>query len=360
MKNFLTFGIVVLSVATVALNHNALGAILQVKTGETAVENYSVVVGNNRYEIDGVCKLSEDGAICWKPDGSSNPSLTYKINDAIHNPNYSTQRTFTVSLQMKRRTVIMKSTQVSQSQNGVDGGAVFRRNQNDNKFTEGWQEYSDTNFSANETGFNGEQINWHSIDGKFELATKEFPLRYEFTRSGSKPVIKKLEVGKFEVDGNVFEIVSITDHPKPKPNDASRLNGGSFNQFASISRPPEPKTDIAIKVVKINNPYSLATIQLADEKGQLIYFVDEKFNRVSFDVVNKWNATYNVYAPGKTPPKSPFIYAGGYAFDQKYNPQVGVTTPSVFYVPKEKCKNIMITSTEHDVYVFDHVKLDPN
>lgn len=354
-------GITSVSIAAIALTHDALGAALHVNQGETLVEHNSVVVGNNRFEIDGVCKLSEDGALCWKPDASPNPGLTEKINAAILSPIYANQRTFTVSLLKKQRTLIMKATQVSQSQNGVDGGTVYRRNPNDNTFSEGWLEYSNTNFSANESGFNGGQTYWHSIDGKFELGTKEFSLQYEFTIRGTKPIIKDLEVGKIEVDGNVFEIVSITDHPKPKPRpneDLIRFAGG-YNPFPSAPQ-PEPKTDIAIKVVAINNPYSSMTIQLADEKGQLIYYVDDKFNPVSFDVVNKWNAKNNIYVPGKQPPKSPFIYAGGYSFDQKYNSKVGVTTPSAFYVPKEKCKRIMITSTKHDVYVFEHVKLDPN
>ena len=325
-----------------------------VQPGEHSAVNNIFETGSHRYELEGVCKLSEDSAVCWNPDGSQNKSLTDRLTEAIRHPVASNQSTYSVTFQKKTRFVFLKKTQIKPASSGSDYGRVFQQRSFNGSFIEGWSENS-SNLSASERGFNGGETSWSGIQGAFEPGTKEFPLRYEFTSSPVKGTVRKLEPGKFEVDGNTFEIVTISDHPKP----TNSVNNGRIatNDYRYIQ--PLPKTDIVVKVVSITNPFSSMAFQLADDNGNAIQHVDEKENSVSSEEVSKWySLNQQNSANGKQKP-FPYINPGSYSFDPR-NANSPYTQPSsFFYISKEKCKNIVITTTRRDVYVFEHIRLDP-
>jgi hypothetical protein len=217
----------------------------------------------------------------------------------------------------------------------------------------GWSNTSSSSFSASYRDFDGSEINWSVIEGTFEPDTNEFPLRYEFETQSPNLIKLKLELGKFEVDGNLFEVKSIADHPKLKPGqeDASSL----YNPYQAPAR-----TDVIIHAASIVNPYSSFTINLADEAGNPYAYVDKDANPVPIDIVNKWNSENLRYTQDKPQPKCPFLPVGNWYFNARYEPPTNFERPCYFGLTKDKCKNLLIASSTRTVYVFEHVKLDPN
>ena len=326
-----------------------------VQPGEHSAVNNIFETGSHRYELEGVCKLSEDSAVCWNPDGSQNKGLTDKLTEAIRNPVASNQSRYSVTFQKKTRFVFLKKTQIKPTGSGSDNGRIFQPGSYNGSFVEGWIENS-SNLSASERGFNGGETTWSGVQGAFELGTKEFPLRYEFTSSPQKGTIRKLEPGKFEVDGNTFEIISISDHPKP----TNSVSGGRIatDDYRYIQR--LPKTDIVVKVVSITNPFSTMAFELADDNGNAIQYVDEKENSVSSEVVSKWYGQNQQNNAKEKQKPFPYFNPGIYIFDPKNANSPYLQALNYFFVSKEKCKSILITTTRRDVYVFEHIKLDPN
>ena len=326
-----------------------------IQPGEHGAVNNIFETGSYRYELEGVCKLSEDNAVCWNPDGSQNKGLTDKLTEAIRHPIASNQTSYSVTFQKKARFVFVKKTQIKPSGSGPDNGRVFQQRTYSGSFVEGWSE-NGSSLSASERGFNGGEISLSGIQGAFEPGTKEYPLRYEFTSSPIRGTTRKLEPGKFEVDGNTFEIVSISDHVKP----TNYVSGGpvSTGDYRYVQR--LPKTDILVKVVSITNPFSAMAFQLADDKGNAIQYVDEKENTVTSDEASKWySLNQQNSANGKQKP-FPYFGPGSYYLDPKNANSPYPQPTSFFYISKGKCKNIVITTTQREVYVFEHIKLDPS
>ena len=320
--------------------------------GELPAVNNRIELDNKRYEIDGVCKFSENAALCWKPNGEPNPELSDRLTNAIQHPKDNNPVVYTVAFLKKKRFLILKSIQ-----NGQNAPYSYPRvstNQSSQSgFKEGWTESSQTRFMASQRDFDGSETTWSTIEGTFEPATKEFPLRYEFTQQSPKPVMVKLEPSKFEVDGNTFEIVSITDHPKSKMSSQIQYVNGFQTQV-------EPKIDITFRVVSVGNPFSSMYVRPADNAGNVIAFADEKGNPVSEKLVEKWNIENSKQVPGKPRAVSPYGYVGGFGFDGK--DWLPSQRDRVYPVGLNRAKfeALLVTSSKRTVYVFEHIKLDPN
>ncbi len=226
--------------------------------------------------------------------------------------------------------------------------------------TEGWSTSISPNLSASENGFDGAYTSWSSVGGVFDPQTKEHPFRYQ-VRLPETLKVQKCEVGQFEVEGNIYEIVSIADHPKSKRMKGTMDGGGSgpVNR-RPYSIPPEPKTDIMLRVVSIKNPYSSIRISLGDSNGKEIFYVDKHDKPIAYEEVSRWNNRNGVYEPGTKIVDPPYHYVGGGQFDprsmeaRKYPIAVSVL------MSKGNCKNLLIYTAQHKVYVFEHIKLDVN
>ncbi len=359
MRTFSVFaftGITGLSLAVFGI-----GSVTVQKSGEHLVMNNSFEAGNHRFEIDGVCKMTESSARCWKPDGSPNKLLAKKVTDAIQHPATSSLQSFSVSFLKKRRFAIVKATETDPRYSPLGMGKVYEKVGKPGKFTEGWTEYSGSNFAANERTFSGAEIAWSSIEGTFERGTKEFPLRYEFMAPFVKQGVRKLQIGKFEIDGNSYEILAIGDHPKSGPNRgtffANGPRSGSGNR--SFSDIP-PRTDITFRVVSITNPYSILGLLIADSRGIASGYVDDKGISAPPEEVNKWTVAHPYVAPPTVQEKSPYHYSGSGCFDPKYYSAKNPPIVASFYVTKAACKNMILTSTRREIYVFPHIRLEPN
>ena len=122
----------------------------------------------------------------------------------------------------------------------------------------------------------------------------------------------------------------------------------------------EPKIDITFRVVFVGNPFNSMYVRPADNAGNLIAFADEKGNPVSEKLVEKWNIENSKQVPGKPRAVSPYGYVGGFGFDGKeWSPgQRDRVYP--FGLNRAKFEALLITSSKRTVYVFEHIKLDPN
>jgi hypothetical protein len=335
-----------------------LGAISQVNdqtfaAGEFPAVDGKIKVENFQYEIDGVCKFGENSAICWKPNGEPNQSLSDRFTSIIQHPTTNQPFTYTVTFLKKKRFLILKKSQVNQVNSLYSYGRVSSDGTYTGAYKEGWSEHSGTNFTASFRDFDGSETTRSTIEGTFEPGTKEFPLRYEFTNQSQKPIVKKLEIGKFEVDGNLFEITSIADHPKPGPGQVD-----SNNYYYPYQA--EPKTDVAFCPISIANKFSSFTMQVGDEAGNSFYYVDEKGDPASNEVVTKWNQENIRYNSDKPLPKNPYRAVGVSMFDPRETSPPITTRKGYFGINKEKCKSLVISASKRSVYVFEHVKLDPN
>lgn len=322
--------------------------------GEKVAENYAIDFSNQRYEIDGVCKYDAESAMCWRPDGSPNPELTQAISNAIRNMDDSNYRTWTLTFGKKRRTLFFKETRYNRNNNNdARYGNIFRPNQQSSKFTQGWTQSGSPFNYANYTSFDGSTTTWQTVEGIFEKSTKEFPFRYVFQEAKYKTTHQPLKPGRIDIEGNVIEITSIVDHPKPKPVAANP--GIVYANPYGVGKNRPPVTDINIKVVSMKNPFSIASIRIGDENGKPYDYVDEKGNSVAVETVNQWYQKHPNNMPGKMPPYYP---AGNYSIDAMYTRE-NTTNLIQSYLPKEKCKTLVIMTTARDFYVFDHVMLDP-
>lgn len=322
--------------------------------GEHLVKNNKLEVGPNTIEIEGVCKLSEDSARCWKPDGSTHKSLSEKITTAIQHSREGSPRYFNVALLKKRRILIVKQSIRDSNRSSYGYGQIFQDRLNSGGFNEGWQSYSNTNFSASEQGFDGSSTNWSTIEGTFSSTRTEYPLRYAYLNPPGKPITRPLEPGKFEVDGNVYEIVSKKDHVK-----SGKAIPHQYPTYGAIDFEAEPRTEVIFRVIAVTNPHSSIGIQPADAQGKAIQYSDENDGEISPEQYDKWVSDYYSLPQGTPKPKCPYHPVGSFNFDPKdYSPSPPDQT-MYFYLGKDKCVNMSIHFTKRDIYVFDKIKLDP-
>lgn len=322
--------------------------------GEHVVNNNKVEVGSNTLEIEGVCKLSEDSARCWKPDGSPHKSLSERITTAVQHSREGSPRYFNVALLKKRRILILKQSIRDSNRSSYGYGQIFQDRLNSSGFNEGWQSYSNTNFSASEQGFDGSSTNWSTIEGTFSSTRTEYPLRYAYLNSPGKPITRPFEPGKFEVDGNVYEIVSKNDHLKSAKNIPRQ-----YPTYGAIDYEAEPRTEVIFRVVTVSNPHSSIRIQPADSQGKAILYSDDNDVDVSSEQYDKWTSAYFSLPQGTPKPKCPYHPVGSFYFDPKDYPSAPADQTMYFFLGKDKCVNMSIQVTKRDIYVFHKVKLDP-
>lgn len=314
------------------------------QSGEHVVSNNEVDLGNHQFGIEGVCRVEPDSALCWKPDGSPNEHLTDSLNRGIKSQNQE-YRTFSVVIGKKNRVLVTRERREN-SGTSLGDGTPMNPNYSKPGFAEGWGRYGGTTFWASASDFDGSSTSWSTMGGAFNKDTKEFPFRYVVTHRDDKPHQIPLHPGQFEVGGNVFEVISITEHKTGKD--------GPF--YGEPANPIKPKTDIQVKVVSVANPMKAFSAMYADGKGNPISYVDKDGNPVNDKIVQEW---MNHHQSGGRPLASPYIYANGMSFDPMYQ-QPGAILNITTYLRKDLCTSLLVTESEKEIYVFDHIKLDPN
>ena len=323
---------------------------LPTQPGETSVVNNSFSNGGTRYEVDGVCKFGEDDIVCWKPDGSPNQTLSQALKDARDHPyNSNSSSSYAVSLDKMNRTLYLKQIQEKYGMSNGDYGRVYGTRSESIEARTGWTEYP--TMTARTTGFNGAETIWSGIPGVFDLNTKEFPFRYEFTNSMLKTSVQQLKLGRFEVDGNTFDITNIGKFDD-LPDDKKRIPVTDN----SMRPHPLPKTFIEFKVISVANPHSSFSARLADEAGKPIENADESGNIASGKVAPRTYsaARSSTFVNRPTGPET--MVAGGFGFDPKFSSKTQLV---YFWLTPERCKNLSISVSSRKVFVFDNIQLNP-
>ncbi len=312
----------------------------QPSAGRT-IEDYRIEYGNNVATVDGICKFDETSALCWKPDGSPNPSLTDRIKRAIASNNPSSGRQFTVTFGKKQRALFIKVTRSSNSNYGNELAAQEGRDGNL------WSNYSGMFGNANSSDFDGSYTGWNVYLGKFDLDAKMANIQLINTTYGRKSKIIPIQVGRFEVNGNTYEITSVGPPPPPKSNPP--LAPGY------VQLPP-PRLVVNIKVVQITNPNTSLSLSVGDTNGKGYEYATKDGKPATYQDYNDWQRKHMANPNHEQPP---FNYPGGASFDGA-SPISGSPVPLSIYLQPEFSKTIIANSTDREVYNIVGLHLEPN
>lgn len=322
--------------------------------GENIATDYKISHGGRIVEVEGICKLTNDEAICWSPSGAKNEALATEITDAVKNRKYSFSRWRKSEAMKKNRILVLKSTTLS-TQNGAPGFSgtsqvVYRTIGAD--FTEGWE--LDHNF-FNDLAFGSPPTQRQILCGVFEKSTEDFPLRYSFKPHSIDNLVMDPKKGSFTLDGNTYNISSITDEVEMP---------AAYNLKAQQRKFPKV-TYVSIQPVTIKNPYSVVSISAADVKGNPFVFANGKGEPLTMPEFQKLQREANhklMEQPKNGVPlvDSRFSYQdiGRISLDPS---QSGRTLDvGQFRIEMSKIRKLALNVSRQTVYVFDKIRLDPN
>lgn len=322
--------------------------------------DFKIETPTQTIEVEGVCKLTEDEAVCWKPSGDRNEELAKELTNAVESQANSYSNGFQFKFKKKNRILVLKTTTPPRKP-GESGGSynsgVMQQHGGGPEFMEGWtNNYSIFNGSSS-TGFDQTRVERSVMTGAFNPQTKTFPLRYQITKYEQSPsssiVAKK---GTLEVGGNTYEIISMSDKaPSPGYQPPSYGPNSVKAKF----------TFVTIKPIKINDPYAVVTLSPADESGAPYGGLDSDGNPMSAAAASKkreedQKKMMEAARTGKA-------YSGYQGFNGNYiqpmtlDPSnTGASFAMVVNVEPSKLKKFAVNVQRRSVFVFDKVKLDPN
>jgi hypothetical protein len=339
------------------------------KPGETVANNFRIEMGNRAVEVEGVCKLTEDETVCWRPDGAKNEALATELTNAIRSKNDSYSNTFQFKFMKKNRILVLKSTvkptkpgeMYSQSYGLMNDSMMGMPDH------EGWTNGNGAFSGSNGAGFDQVQTERQVLTGAFAKTTKTFPLRYQFTSSSQERKVIPFAKGQFSIEGNTYEIISISDKP-----DASDPRINTYGMGRTPGGPVQKFCYLKIKTVKISNPNTMLSLTPADESGSPYAAMNEKGDPISSEEQRKKMEEANKKMMDAQRAGKPYDYNGmsrngmnGYVqsitLDPSYNfgpSQTPMVMPTMFNIEASKIKKIAINVSKRSVFVFDKIKLD--
>ena len=342
------------------------------RQGEKVAENYRFEIGLKTVEVEGVCKLTEDEAFCWKPDGEKNESLATELTNAIKSKTDTYSNTFQFKFMKKNRILVVKTITkpTKPGTNGMSSYSLGLMNENfgGSEMQEGWANGNSAFSSSNGSSFDQTQTERQVLTGAFKKETKTFPLRYQFTTNSMERKVIPFTKGQFTVDGNSYEIVSISDKPE-----AGQSNGMYMGGMQPGSKPPK-YTYIKLQVVKITNPNTILNIYPADDSGAPYAGLNEKGEPISSEQMRKQREEENKKMMEASRAGKPYNYNGinrlngmnyiqSITLDPAYNygrsPTTGMSNFGI-NVEASKIKKLSVSISNRTVFVFVKIKLDAN
>lgn len=335
------------------------------KPGEQVASDFKIETPTQTIEVEGVCKLTEDEAVCWKPNGDSNDDLAKELTAAIESQANSYSNGFQFKFKKKNRILVLKTT-TQPRKPGEDGGSYNSGLMNQfgggSEFTEGWtNNYSIFN-GSNSTGFDQTRVERSVLTGAFNQQTTTFPLRYQITKYERTPSTSiAAQKGTIEVGGNTYEIVSMADK-SPQPG-YPQPNYGPNSVKAKY-------TYITIKPIKINDPNAVVTLTPADDSGAVFGGLDADGSPISAAVAAKQREADQKKMMEAAQAGKP--YMGMQTMQNSYiqpitldpsNMDLPGSPPTrimVVNVAPSKFKKFSVNVQHRNVFVFDKVKLDKN
>ncbi len=314
---------------------------------------------NQAIEIEGVCKLTEDEAICWKPNGDSNDDLAKELTTAIQSKADSYSNSFQFKFKKKNRILVVKTTSKPPKPGNNSNAYANIMNQSGwgSESGEGWTSGNSIFSGASSTGFDQARIERQVFTGYFNKESKTFPLRFQLMTQENRSASTSIEVkkGRFVVAGNTYEIVSISDKsPNPYPT------YGMNNQKVKFSY-------ITINPVDVKDPNVVVFLQPADESGQPYGGLDKEGNPITRAAAEKARQEQAQKMTEAAKSGKGYVSEGyqpsSYVQSASIDPmnQRGVSTIRLqFNVEPSKLKKIAISVQHRTVYVFDKIRLDKN
>ena len=334
------------------------------RQGETVASDFRIEMGQRTVEVEGVCKLTEDSAICWKPNGDKNDLLATELTNAIKakTDNYSSN--FQFKFLKKNRILVVKSTTKpdkpgTQSMNY--GYGLMNDNGGGYNGVEGWAQGNNTFSNSNSTGFDQTQVVRQVLIGSFNKETKTFPLRYQFTNGAQEHQVIPFTKGEFTILGNTYEILSISAKPETGNSNQAMMRGGP----GAINGRNQKNTFIKIQVVKITNPNLILTLTPADDTGKPFAGQNDKGEPVTAEEMRKQQADQKAGNTLNNPRRSNYIgiYIQSFALDPSI--RYGASEGPLFVnqslnLDASKVKKLSVAISIRSVFVFDKIKLDAN
>lgn len=328
------------------------------KAGETVAQDFKIESGDRTVEVEGVCKLTEDEAICWKPNGTANDPLATELTNAIKSKTDSYSSTFQFRFQKKNRILVLKTVTAPPKPNSPGGAmsnGILNQMYGGSEFMEGWTNQSSVFSSSSSTSFDQSRTERQVLTGAFNRETKTFPLRYQFTQySNTNRKTIPFKKGTFEIEGNVYEITSISDGAKDGIYRGPGMNANT--KFTSIS----------IKIIKVANPNVVVNLAAADENGNPYGGLDAKGNPVSQSEMAKIREEESkkmmeASRSGK-PYQSTYMnnYINQLSLDPQYLNRSGMVNGQSINVEASKIKNLVAFVQFRTIFVFDKIHLDKN
>ena len=321
--------------------------------GEHTVAGYSLTHGNQIDEIYGVCKLDEDSASCWNPDGTPDQKLTNSITAAIQNPTQDYSSGFKVTIGQKRRLIIVKST-LSQPKlkQDFEQGYPTAPEQQSPKDLQVWENGTNQQFEANSKWFDGSKTSYRAYEGIFSSFAHEFALRYLFHRNDPSSRLVDLKLGKVDLGSHQIEVLNISSPPNVKPFD-SGLNYLPNGKLAKN----QIRTLITYRILAESSKYLFTYARLADEDGKERAWAGQDGKPYSEASLFKWEQKTYSQKSGAPQEERPFAQEGAFGLTGY---KLGETITTKFYSAPEYCKRLLVSTTRRDIFVFEHIKLDPN
>lgn len=332
------------------------------KPGEEVAHDFKIQVGSQTVEIEGVCKLTEEEAMCWRPNGEKNDSLATELTNAIKSKTDSYSNTFQFKFMKKNRILVMKTTTAPMKpgdtgRNYSSYGAMT--DYGGGEFTEGWTNNNSIFSGSSSTGFDQSRIERQVFSGAFNKETKSYPFRYQATNFNPERQSVPFAKGPFTIDGNTYEITSISDKPSV----------GAYTPYVQPGQKPPKNTFVTFKVVKITNPNSVVNLMPSDDSGTPYGGLNDKGDPISAaeaqklreEESRKMMEASRTGKPYMTAPRMMNNYVNGIGLDPRTISVNGRDTfTSAFNIEAGKIKKLGANVSRRTVFVFDKIKLDQN
>jgi hypothetical protein len=338
------------------------------RQGEKVAENNKIEVGNRSVEVEGVCKLTEDSAVCWKPDGEKFEALATELTNAIKSKSDNYSNNFQFKFMKKNRILVMKTVTKPMKAGSPMMGGYSLGLMNDysgmSEGKEGWNNGNSAFSSSSGNGFDDTRTERQVLTGAFNKETKTFPLRYQYTTSKMERKVIPFAKGQFTIEGNSYEIVSIGD----KPENGQPNNGMYMGGMQPGMKPPK-YTYVKINVVKITNPYTILNLSPADDSGTPYSGLNTKGEPISAAEMRKIQEEENKKMMEAQKSGKSYMYngmgrnMGSYIQSINLDPSNGARAGSIIQainVDTSKIKKLSVNVSTRTVFVFDKIKLDAN
>ena len=336
------------------------------KPGEKIANNFKFEIGQKTVEVEGICKLTEDEAICWKPDGQKNEALATELTNAIKSKSDSYSNTFQMKFLKKNRILVVKTTTKPMKAGTYGGGSYSLGLMNEYSggmdMQEGWTNGNSAFSGSNGSNFDQTQIDRQVLSGSFSKETKVFPLRYQFTEGSTEGKVIPFAKGQFTIDGNTYELVSVSDKPE------SGQPGRYMGSMPAGAKPPK-YTYVKFQAIKITNPYTILSLVPADDSGKPYGGLNDKGDPITQEEQRKLQMEENKKMMEAQQSGKPYNYPAGRMNGMNYIQSVSLDPSnkymngayhSMFNVDGSKIKKLAIGVSKRTVFVFDKIRLDSN